>query len=48
MLLVSLTSMLTMHLPLVPLLELSALHVDAERHAVRVWVLFKQLNTTHA
>jgi hypothetical protein len=34
--------------PLVPLLELSALHVDAERHAVRVRVLFEQLDTTRA
>jgi hypothetical protein len=58
-LLVSLMSMLTTHLllthtflynqhPLILLLEFSALHVDAERHAVRVRALFKQLDTTHA
>jgi hypothetical protein len=34
--------------PLVPLLEFSALHVDAEWHAVRVRALFEQLDTTHA
>jgi hypothetical protein len=34
--------------PLVPLLELSALHVYAERHAARVRALFEQLDTALA
>ena len=28
--------------------QVSALHVDAERHAACVWALFKQLDTAHA
>ena len=34
--------------PLVPFLELSALHVDTERHASRVRALFEQLDATQA
>jgi len=34
--------------PLVPFLEISALHVDAERHAARVRALFEQLDAARA
>jgi hypothetical protein len=34
--------------PLVPFLELSALHIDTERHASRVRVLFEQLDAAQA